>query len=591
MSEVIRKNLALLTLLAALVGALVSVGFRYRVSYSAKSLSRDELLREIEIGASMPVVAVSHALTRQFASSTPSLNGQDRLEAKDDTRLFIPDKYAVAMLACDTTEPEYKNMIVLYDGIWFRGVVSGIVRTVQTGPGDLVGEVTLVGSVYRCRERGTVLVASGVKLSLPLEQVGVGAIAVRTSNSWVAYPAAVADAFISFLLMVFIPTLTLSIMKAIVDSAQSDRGPARLFRYSFRYFGVTTLVAGAIGTAAGYVCYVNQPAGTNLRDVASVSVGSQTTAAEYDAHPVLNQLIAIVPTNPLGALSNPDGNKGLQVAFIAVILGILLAVIGSEQRDRAARFLKNALALIVKDTDLKWWALSDWADVLTPMGVFFISLKFCATVSYDFLWEMLTVILSILAALTLHAALLLAWTVVCRNWRDWFRRGLVPGIPGLVTALATSSSYAALPAIAGVPLLADNSSRRGVFDFCTTINKNGTTIYVATVASYVLFDRLSGGVTSLALVVLLLSGLASVATAGLPFAAVFGLRMVLLASGSPGGLAWAILPIDPLVDRFVTVLNVFANLTACSPSRPAEVLTFELAPSKTQPDGVDAANA
>jgi len=67
--------------------------------------------------------------------------------------------------------------------------------------------------------------------------------------------------------------------------------------------------------------------------------------------------------------------------------------------------------------------------------------------------------------------------------------------------------------------------------------------------------------------VLVLSGLASVATAGLPFAAVFGLRMVLLASSAPGGLAWAILPIDPLVDRFVTVLNVFANLAACSDAR------------------------
>jgi len=49
----------------------------------------------------------------------------------------------------------------------------------------------------------------------------------------------------------------------------------------------------------------------------------------------------------------------------------------------------------------------------------------------------------------------------------------------------------------------------------------------------------------LAVVVLLLSGLASVATAGLPFAAVFGLRMVFLASGSAGGLAWVIMPVAP----------------------------------------------
>src|SRR5260370_3080239 len=153
----------------------------------------------------------------------------------------------------------------------------------------------------------------------------------------------------------------------------------------------------------------------------------------------------------------------------------------------------------------------------------------------------------------LHAIFLVVWILRWRNWRDWFRNGFFRGIPGLLTALATSSSYAALPGITAVPLLGGQSSRRGIFDFCTTINKNGTTIYIATVASYVLFDHLRGGVNSFALVVLFLSGLASIATAGLPFAAVFGLRMVLLASGSPGGLAWAILPIDPLVHRFVTV--------------------------------------
>src|SRR5258708_31827155 len=246
------------------------------------------------------------------------------------------------------------------------------------------------------------------------------------------------------------------------------------------------------------------------------------------------------------------------------MIGILLAVISPEQRSRASQSLKNALAVIVKDTDLKWQALSDWADTLTPLGVFFIAITFCGSVSFDFILQMGTVILCIFGALLLQAGLLAIWIMTRREWREWLHKGLVPGIPGLVTALATSSSYAALPGIAGVELLAKDSSRRGVFDFCTTINKNGTTIYIATMAAYILFDRVQGTMHALVLVVLLLSGLASVATAGLPFAAVFGLGMVLLASGSAGGLAWVIILLDPLVDRFVTVLNVFANLAACS---------------------------
>jgi Na+/H+-dicarboxylate symporter len=115
---------------------------------------------------------------------------------------------------------------------------------------------------------------------------------------------------------------------------------------------------------AGYVSFVSQRSPADLRDIASVSVGDQLAASDYEPHPILNQLTSIIPTNPLEALSNPDGNRALQVAFLAVIVGILLSVIGEEQRKRASQGLKSALALIVKDTDLKWHALSDWADLL-----------------------------------------------------------------------------------------------------------------------------------------------------------------------------------------------------------------------------------
>ena len=575
MYKAIRGNLAFLTLLAALVGALGSSLLRDRVSHSSGSLSREDLLREIETGTKMPVIAASQALT-QFAAAPATRDGGIVLDAHQHAEVFIPDKYSLAAMRCDTRQPEFTRLIAARGKVWYQGTVSAAGPVIETDPARVRGMISFDGSIYHCVDGKTTLAASGVKVTLPLEQVGKGAIPVRVSTGWAAYPGAVADLYITFLLMIFIPTLTLSIIKAIVDSAQSNSGAEGLFQYAFRYFGVTTLIAGAIGILAGYVCYAVQPHSGTLQNIATISVGASTAPQEYDAHPILTQLIGIVPTNPFGALTNPDGNKGLQVAFIAVVIGILLAVIGPAYRERASQLIKQALALIVRDTDLKWLALSDWADLLTPFGVFFISLSFCATVSYEFLREMGTVILSILGALALHAILLTVWIVRWRDWRDWFRSGLFPGTPGLVTALATSSSYAALPGIAAVPLLGGNSSRRGVFDFCTTINKNGTTIYIATLASYVLFDHLGGGFNMFALVILLMSGLASVATAGLPFAAVFGLRMVLLASGSPAGLAWAIIAIDPLVDRFVTVLNVFANLAACSQAKCARGPQFSL---------------
>ena len=379
--------------------------------------------------------------------------------------------------------------------------------------------------------------------------------------------------------MIFVPTLTLSVIKAIVDSAQTVSGTGKLFRYSLLYFALSTTLASIIGIFAGYFCYRTGMSGSNLTQIAAATLSANITPAEYDPHPILTQLANVVPLNPLGALTNPDGNKGLQVAFTAILIGVLLAVIGPERQKRVSGFLKHALALIVRDNDLKWESLSDWADLFTPFGVFFVSLTFCATLSFDFLAQILNVVLIILAALAVHAAVLLIWIFSKRDWHSWFKDGLIPGATGLMTALATSSSYAALPAITAVPLLSKDSGRRGVFDISTTLNKNGTTIYIATFAAYILFDKLEGAMHPLVIVVLLLSSLASVATAGLPFAAVFGLRMVLLATSLPAGLAWVIVPIDPLVDRFVTVVNVFSNLVASSGAK--RVVGEELASSGT----------
>ena len=152
-------------------------------------------------------------------------------------------------------------------------------------------------------------------------------------------------------------------------------------------------------------------------------------------------------------------------------------------------------------------------------------------------------------------------------------------MPGLLTAFVTSSSYAALPQVTEAPLLKD-SRLRGVFDLCTTLNKTGTTIYISAVAAYAAMTHMKA-LSGTMFVAFAFAPLASLATAGLPFAAVFGLRMVLMALGMPGGMAWLILPIDPLLDRFVTVLNVFANLAACSTGEAAQVEKKEMGRAAT----------
>src|SRR5580704_7998647 len=107
MFDAIRRNLAFLTLLAALVGALSSALFKDRVNHSKESMTAEELLRAVETGAKMPVIAASQGLTR--ISRAESFDVPILLEAREHAQVFIPDKYAMAALTCGTQEPEFSR--------------------------------------------------------------------------------------------------------------------------------------------------------------------------------------------------------------------------------------------------------------------------------------------------------------------------------------------------------------------------------------------------------------------------------------------------------------------------------------------------
>src|SRR4029077_16768248 len=125
---------------------------------------------------------------------------------------------------------------------------------------------------------------------------------------------------------------------------------------------------------------------------------------------------------------------------------------------------------------------------------------------------------------------------------------------------------------------ARDSYKRGVLDLGTTFNKNGTAAYLACSSAFIVLAESTRQSSSLhhsiplLLLVVFVAALAGGATAGLPFAAIFGLRMVLIPLGFSAALSWVIFSIDPLIDRFVTAANVFSNVVACSDPRKKKPL-------------------
>lgn len=405
------------------------------------------------------------------------------------------------------------------------------------------------------------MVARGVQLLLRLHDGDQKCCEFWSLIAYATYFDFVGNMFITFLLMLFIPTLALGLVRSVLDSA----GAVRRFRPAFTFFFLSSCAAAAIGVIGGLIFgqLAHEELNKDRLQNLAQGFGGHAEALVYDPHPLLTQLGRIVPANPLGALSDPNGNSGLQIAFIAVVLGAVLASLADDTRRQISESLRRTLAIFVKDQELGSRAISDYAEWFGPIGVFFLALSTGAKADMSELQDLGWFVGLLLISLLFLVILLFIWLRFFRDWNDWFNQGLKRALEALMTAFGTSSSYSALPLMNALPLVTGDSIKRGALDFGITLNKPGTALYVGAAAGLLLFHFGATSVSSIVLTILL-SVLASIACAGLPFAAIFALRMVLVTSSVEGGLAWLILPINPIVDRFVTVVNVFANLAACS---------------------------
>jgi Na+/H+-dicarboxylate symporter len=479
-------------------------------------------------------------------------------------------------------------------GRWFDGYTTSkneaFDLTKEAGSSEAHKRATVdaSGMVYQCTgdgQRTRQLLAAGVTLRINLHPASGPPPHLQTLKSYVAYPALISDLFVTFLLMLFVPTLTISLLRALVDPI-GFRTPYLFLKAGLGRFLPLGVVAAIVGVSVPLA--LSRVPGWIERDVASLTalsngIRQEGQMSEFDAHPVLTQIEHFVPTNPFGALTDPNNNSGLQIAFVVIVLGCVLGSLSDDIRTRLSSGLRNTLAVIIKDIRLNWFSLSDILLRLMPVGVFFVGLTMAATMSRAATVALGKLFISITASLLVLLVLLVIWLRWRRNWHTWVKGVLKPGLGGLGVAFSTASSYAALPSIAQGEQVGLDPRLLGILNLGTTFNKIGSVVYIASAATYIYLVRLQNDASlpfSLGIVtgIVAMSVLGSVACAGLPFAAVFSVRMVLILFSLPASLAWLVFAIDPIADRLVTTMNVFGNLAACSERVGAQVIATHPAP-------------
>ncbi len=316
---------------------------------------------------------------------------------------------------------------------------------------------------------------------------------------------------------------------------------------------VATLILSGISVVIGLLLVNMAEPGKGIsQEVQDRILEESQKSAEGDT-PTLETIIQIVPDTVSAAIKLFEGHV-LAVMFLAVVFGAGLAVIRTDGTSLLVRATEGLY-------DLSMWVIG-FAMCFAPIGVAALSFTLMARLGMGALVALGKYVLVVIAGLLIQQ--FLVYSAVLRAachlspWQFFRRISLA-----MVTAFSTSSSNATLPTTLRV-----SRERLGVapeignfvLTLGSTFNQNGTALFEGITVLFI--AQLYGVDLSLGsqFVVVLLSILAGVGTAGVPGGSIPLIVPVLVMVGVPKEGIGIIIGVDRILDMCRTVLNVTGDL-------------------------------
>jgi len=273
-------------------------------------------------------------------------------------------------------------------------------------------------------------------------------------------------------------------------------------------------------------------------------------------------LLDIIPENPLqemvGALDGSSkGNGMLAVMFFSLMFGA--ALMASPEKTRGLVGWLEGLYHVSM-------TVIGWAMKLAPLGAGCLVFVIAATLGLDVLVTLLWFVLTVVLGLAIQ--LLVTYPLAIHFFSRLSPRAFFRGISdAMVTAFGTSSSNATLPTalrVADENLKLPTRISNFVLTVGATGNQNGTALYEGVVVLFLaqLFDvQLT---LPQQLMVVLMSILAGVGTAGVPGGSLPLIAVLAATVGVPPAGIGVILGVDRLLDMCRTTLNVTGDLVVAA---------------------------
>ena len=364
----------------------------------------------------------------------------------------------------------------------------------------------------------------------------------------------VGTGYVSFLKMIVMPLIVVSIISAIIRL----KGSAGIGKISFSIIGVlvlTTAIAAAvgIGSALTFDLSADHLESGEAEDARSAQLEETMAQVENQSFP--ERILQVIPTNPFLDLTGQRPTSTIATVIFAAFVGI--AAIGVRRKaptefETFEKIINTLYKIVMRIVTL--------ILRLTPYGILALMATTIANTNVQGIIELSTFVIASYVALfvmfLIHLVIL-------------FFTGLNPlqyvkKIGPLLTFAFTSRSSAA-----AIPINIETQTKQfgnseGIANFASSlgasIGQNGCAgIYPAMLAVMIAPDPLDPGFLIQLVIIVAIS---SFGVAGVGGGATFAALIVLSSMNLPIGIAALLISVEPLIDMGRTALNVSGSATA-----------------------------
>lgn len=358
----------------------------------------------------------------------------------------------------------------------------------------------------------------------------------------------IGDIFINLLKLFALPLIASTLVVTIGGMSRNLNDLKSLVRGAMSYMFLSEVIAVSIALILFNLFKAGSGADPNL-----ILQGAEYVASGNSGLSFSSFLLAIFPKNIFESLTNFDL---LPVVIFSTMFGIGCTIVGEKAKPI------TKLCSAVRDVTNQCLR---GVMLLSPIGIFALMGSGIAASSVagnleNSFTSLLGFVSMLGIGLLIHGLWQLIFVVV--TTKQSFRKIIKVSTPIFSTAFATSSSVATLPAAMSTAdqLKSKPTVTRFMLPLTASINVGGMMMYE--VAAALFFTQILGVELTLSqqILIAVASVLGGMAEGGIPETSLVSLVVVFKIVNIPLNAISILLPLDRLIDRFRTMVNIFGNM-------------------------------